>query len=167
MMIKDSSMGLITKRQMQEIIEQNLEFFQQSLQKTIKGLLQLYPQKQEHTSKGELKYIYISLLLTSIPFKLPLYRVDFCDQQGEFDLIEHAAYFDLSPVSDVIYTDVFFRPHVIQRLSGRENYVNEQNWFQNANVLHEAMIVYLDEILEPIKKELFESGGIEIIFEQL
>lgn len=156
----DISAGLITQEHATQAVKENMEFFHKSLEKTITELLETYPQKQGKIEKGELKKIYISLLLTSVPFKMPLYRIDFCDKEGQLDQIEHAEYWDISPVSEIIYTDMFSGDNPYYQLSSKENYNNEQNWFENAKVLHAEI-----KKLIPLKFELLKlSKKVELIW---
>lgn len=163
-MDKNLNDGLIVADQVQKVLEKNADFLTTSLKKVTDELLASYPKKQAETGKSELKYIYISLLRSAVPFKLPLYRVDFYDEQGQLDLVEHAEYWDISPVSDIIYTDVFSGDNPYYKLSGRENYGNEKNWVENANVLHNALGNIVADIFRSIAMDIPDNSKHQFSF---
>ena len=148
---------ILSREQIITAIEANRKGLEDSLCSVLEELLASYEEKQKRTGKGVLANIYISLLRTAIPFKKPLYRIDFYDEQKQLDLIEHSAKWNISFLSDIIYTDMYYDPNVIMRYSNKQNYANEQNWFQNALALHQTLI----EFMYGICTDVFEGIDME------
>jgi len=140
---------ILTQMQIETAVDAHSDELEGSLFQALEGLIGSYGEVRERTGKGELAYIYISLMRTAIPFKAPLYRIDLCDSQKQLDPAEHSARWDISFLSDMIYTDRFRAGPIVPR-SDKQKYLMEQDWFENAGLLHEVLFGQIYDICDNV-----------------
>lgn len=108
-----------------------------SLEKTLQTTLEQYQNMQRAGKKGELEYLYISLLFSGVLCNTPLLRIDLYDKQNRMDLVECYAYWDI--------------PLLRQRLSLEfptlTDAIVNQSWFDFADCLYLSLNRWIPQIL--------------------
>ena len=89
-----------------DLFEKSVPQFVASLNQTVRDALLEYERMCQAGQKGELSYIYISLLLSSVICRLPWLRIDFCDENDRNDIAECCANWDVQFVSNALYRDI-------------------------------------------------------------
>ena len=115
-----------------------------SLNILIEGLLGQYAKLRESEQKGELEFIYLSFLRSSVLCKLPWIRIDLYDKKDRLDAVYCFADWDVSCVSDRLYNET-------EKAATEDRFIKdydiEKMWLDNVDDYYEAFKCFLPEII--------------------
>lgn len=91
---------------LEAMFKKNIGVLAASLEKAVQNALKKYARLRQSGQKGELTYIYISFLISSVLCELPWLRIDLHDENGLNDINECCVDLDVSNISGNLYREV-------------------------------------------------------------
>ena len=102
--------------------------------------------------KGQLSFVYISFLRSSVAAKRPLFRIDLYDSQGLSDIQECAGPWDIGCVGNRIYTDLPLPKYRVIGHDKPQAYEVEWLWMEDAEKYFRCLRQFITEIILPARE---------------
>jgi len=137
---------LMTTEQIDNLLIKNKNKLIEELSIQIEKMLVGYPACQQTTGKGDLQFIYISFLRSSVMDSFPFYRIDFYDERQFQDLVEYCGHWNIAAVADVIYNT---RPKPKKGVSSINldwEIAIENVWAEEFEIMHNRLAPMVSEI---------------------
>jgi hypothetical protein len=127
-----------------ELFTNNIGVLAETAKNTLIDALEQYDYLKQEGKKGELSYIFISFLLSSVTCKLPWFRFDLFDEEERNDIEECFAEWDVSDIFDVFYKNIPASDVSTVRLN---DYEIEQLWLEQSAELFKEFELFLPQII--------------------